>query len=308
MSDSIETTYQIVQERTLPVIVSEIIQIDRTVSAIAMDGAIQIGLKLQEAQKMVPSGEWVKWLDENLNYSKSQAYNFMEIAANYGDRNSAYFAFQTSGNLSISKALELLKVPEEDVETFAENTDIEGSSVRELREKIRQLKEEKEAAEARADALSMEVYSGDEQELSDLQHSVEHLNEQLKDTKEKLKKQKEKLKEVQASKEEEIKKGIEAARPDIEKQAAEKALADVSDTLGQNAEDISRLEAEIEKLEAVNAKLGNTALMEFKVYVDQMQDVYFRINDLITEQNSVDEEVGAKMQAALQKIIEGWKP
>ena len=175
-----ETRYQIVQERTLPVIVSEIIQIDRTVSAIAMDGAIQIGRKLQEAQKMVPAGEWVKWLEENLNYSKSQAYNFMEIAANYGDRNSAYFAFQTSGNLSISKALELLKVPEEEVGSFAENTDIEGSSVRELREKIHQLKEEKEAAEARADALSMEVYSGGEQELADLQHSVEHLNEQLK--------------------------------------------------------------------------------------------------------------------------------
>ena len=123
-----------------------------------------------------------------------------------------------------------------------------------------------------------------------------------------LKKQKEKLKEVQASKEEEIKKGIEAARPDIEKHAAEKALADVSATLGQNAEDINRLEAEIEKLEATNAKLGNTALMEFKVYVDQLQDVYFRINDLITEQSSVDEEVSAKMQAALQKIVEAWRP
>ena len=48
--------------------------------------------------------------------------------------------------------------------------------------------------------------------------------------------------------------------------------------------------------------------MEFKVYVDQLQDVYFRINDLITEQSSVDEEVSAKMQAALQKIVEAWRP
>ena len=45
-----------------------------------------------------------------------------------------------------------------------------------------------------------------------------------------------------------------------------------------------------------------------KVYVDQLQDIYFKINDLISEENLRDEESGAKMQAALQKIVKGWRP
>ena len=31
-------------------------------------------------------------------------------------------------------------------------------------------------------------------------------------------------------------------------------------------------------------------------------------SDLITEQNEIDEEVGTKMAAALQKIIGEWRP
>lgn len=322
MSDSIEAKFQIVQERTLPVIASEIHQIERTVYGVAMDGAIQIGEKLKEAQGMVPAGEWVKWLNENLNYSQRQAYNFMEIASNYGDKNSAFFNLQTSANLSISKALELLKVPEEEVESFAENTDIENASVRELKEEIRKLKAEKEAAEEKAVAADLALNSADAQDLADAQNALEHMKEELErkeenrlaaieakdNLTEQLRKAKEKLKAAKAAKDEEVAKAIEEGRADIEKKAKEDALADVEATLGKNAEDISRLEAEVERLEAEAAKLSNTTLMEFKVYVDQLQDIYFRINDLITEERERDEASGIKMQAALQKIVEGWRP
>lgn len=322
MSDSIEAKFQIVQERTLPVIASEIHQIERTVYGVAMDGAIQIGEKLKEAQGMVPAGEWVKWLNENLNYSQRQAYNFMEIASNYGDKNSAFFNLQTSANLSISKALELLKVPEEEVESFAENTDIENASVRKLKEEIRKLKAEKEAAEEKAVAADLALNSADAQDLADAQNALEHMKEELERKEEnrlaaieakdnidkQLKKAKEKLKAAKAAKDEEVAKAIEEGRADIEKKAKEDALADVEATLGKNAEDISRLEAEVERLEAEAAKLSNTTLMEFKVYVDQLQDIYFRINDLITEERERDEASGIKMQAALQKIVEGWRP
>lgn len=323
MSDSIvEAKYQIVPERTLPVIASEIHQIERTVYGVALDGAIQIGEKLKEAQAMTPAGEWVKWLSENLNYSQRQAYNFMEIASNYGDKHSPFYNLQTSANLSISKALELLRLPDEEVETFAENTDIEGSTVKDLRDEIRRLKQEKEAAEARADAASLALNSDDAQELADAQNALEHMKEKLdKNEKDKLsaveerdkiadqlKKAKEKLKAAKASRDEEVQKAIEEGRADIEKKAYEDAAAKVDATLAQNAEDISRLEGEVERLEAETAKLSDTALMEFKLYVDQLQDTYFKINDLITEENLRDEDTSAKMQAALQKIIEGWKP
>ena len=71
---------------------------------------------------------------------------------------------------------------------------------------------------------------------------------------------------------------------------------------------VATLEEQTKVLEAEKAKLSNNALMEFKLYVDQLQDIYYKINDIITEQNLHDEDLGAKMQAALQKIVEGWKP
>lgn len=341
MSDSIEAKYQIVQERTLPVIASEIHQIERTVFGVAMDGAIQIGLKLQEAKAMIPAGEWVKWLDENLNYSKRQAYNFMEIADNYGDKNSPYFNLQTSANLSISKALELLRLPEETVETFAEEHDIESETVKSLREEIAKVKAEKEAAERKAETLDhnnddirkemsrlqgklaesvtqeefdqmQEVaqakLQGLTEELNEARAVSEEIQAKLDKAKEDLKKQKAKQKELEAAKDEEVQKSIEEAKADIEKKAKEEGAADAAAALAQNAEDIQILQAEIEKLEAEKAKLSNTALLEFKVLADQFQDVYWKMNEIITEQNEKDPALGAKLQGALEKIVEGWRP
>lgn len=323
MSDSIvEAKYQIVQERSLPVIASEIHQIERTVYGVAMDGAIQIGEKLKEAQGMVPAGEWVKWLSENLNYSQRQAYNFMEIASNYGDSNSPYFNLQTSANLSISKALELLRLPDEEVENFAETHDIENESVRSLKDQISQLKKEKTEAEERAREAEQASSSVNDEEVAKLREREQELEQSVKNTleresdlqikldkaKEDLKKAKAKLKESEAAKDEEIQDRLAKASAELEEKAKADAHAEAEEELQKRKEQISYLTEQVEKLEAEKAKLSNTSLMEFKVMVDQLQDVYFKINDLITEQNERDPELGLKMQNALQKLIEGWRP
>ena len=321
MSDSIEAKYQIVQERTLPVIASEIHQIERTVFGVAMDGAIQIGLKLQEAKAMIPAGEWVKWLDENLNYSKRQAYNFMEIADNYGDKNSPYFNLQTSANLSISKALELLRLPKETVESFAEEHDIESETVKSLREEIAKIKAEKEAAERKADTLD---HNNDDirKEMSHLQGKLaesvtqEEFDQMQEVAQAKLQGLTEELNEARAASAE-IQAKLDKAKEDLKKQKAkqkeleaakDEAHAEFVADLEQNAKDIKQLQEEIEHLEADKAKLSNTALLEFKVLADQFQDVYWKMNEIITEQNEKDPALGAKLQGALEKIVEGWRP
>lgn len=323
MSDSIvEAKYQIVQERSLPVIASEIHQIERTVYGVAMDGAIQIGEKLKEAQGMVPAGEWVKWLSENLNYSQRQAYNFMEIASNYGDSNSPYFNLQTSANLSISKALELLRLPDEEVENFAETHDIENESVRSLKDQISQLKKEKTEAEERAREAEQASSSVNDEEVAKLREREQELEQSVRNTleresdlqikldkaKEDLKKAKAKLKESEAAKDEEIQDRLAKASAELEEKAKADAHAEAEEELQKQKELISRLTEQVEKIEAEKAKLSNTSLVEFKVMVDQLQDIYFKINDLITEQNERDPELGLKMQNALQKLIEGWRP
>lgn len=334
MSNSIDARYQIVPERTLPVIASEIHQIERNVYGVAMDGAIQIGEKLKEAKEMVPAGEWVRWLDENLNYSQRQAYNFMEISANYGDKNSPYYGLQTSANLSISKALELLRLPDEEVESFTEENDIEGETVKSLREKIRKVERERDLAEnnnedlrkdlareqeKNAAAVSEEEFDSMKRDFeireSEWQKTIKETNEKNSDlmgelaaAKERLRKAKAKLKESEASKDEEIQKRLEEASIELTNKAKEEAFAESEAELKKNLESIKTLEATVEKLEAEKAKLSNTALMEFKVYTDQLQDIYFKISDIITEENQRDEKTGEKMQAALRMIVEGWRP
>lgn len=157
MNEIVNAEYQIVQERTLPVIASEILQIERDVYATATDGAIQIGRKLREAKEKVEHGQWENWCKENLNYSKSRAEKFMQIAVNYGDENSAYAKTVTSTEVSISKALELLKVPEEEVEKFVEEYDVEDISVRGLREEIQKLKAEKNDLRIDAESSQAEI-------------------------------------------------------------------------------------------------------------------------------------------------------
>lgn len=327
MSDSIEARYQIVQERTLPVIVSEIHQIERTVYGVAMDGAVQIGEKLKEARAQVPPGEWVQWLDQNLNYSKSQAYNFIQIAEKYGNENSPYFSFQTSGNLSISKALELLRLPEEDVESFAESHDIENETVKSLRQEIASLKEEKQQAEHKADVLDQNIDKA-MSDIADLQKQLqetvsetafaemqeaaqqkqEDLTKELNDAKAKLDKAKEDLKKakaknkvLEAAKDEEVQRGIRDALPDLEKKAREEGAADAAATLAKNAEDIERLQAEVDRLEADKAKLSDTSLVRFKIYCNQLQEIYHKITDIIDAQ---EDELAQKMYGALAKLMD----
>ena len=280
------------------------------------------GRRLIEIKARIPHGQFETWCADNLEFSKSKAEKMMKLAERVADENSLFSKTETFTDIGISRVWALLAAPEEVAAEVVENNDVSEMTVRELKEKIRKLKEEKIAAEARADAADLALNSADAQDLADAQNALEHMKEELErkeenrlaaieakdNIAEQLKKAKEKLKAAKAAKDEEVAKAIEAGRADIEKKAKEDALADVATTLGQNSEDINRLEAEVERLEAETAKLSNTTLMEFKVYVDQLQDIYFKINDLISEENLRDEESGAKMQAALQKIVKGWRP
>lgn len=301
----------------------------------------ETGRRLIEVKNRIPHGEFGKWCEENLEFSYRKAARTMQLAEKMDDENSLFSKMPTLANIGISRVWTLLAAPEEVAAEVIENNDVENMKVRELQEEISRLKEEKAAAERKADTLDhnnddirkevsrlqgklAESVTQEEfdqmQEVAQakLQGLTEELNEaraasaevqaKLDKAKEDLKKQKAKQKELEAAKDEEVQKGIEEAKADIEKKAKEEGAADAAAALAKNAEDIEILQAEIEKLEAEKAKLSNTALMEFKVYVDQLQDIYDKLNDMITEESLNDEELGTKMKTALQMVIGRWNP
>lgn len=105
---------------------------------------VEIGKRLAEAKEMVGHGGWLDFLKNETEFSSSSAGRFMQIAREYGGKASN---FPTLGNLSVSNALRLLAVPEDEREEFAQAVDAEHLSSRELEQAIRERDEARKALE-----------------------------------------------------------------------------------------------------------------------------------------------------------------
>ncbi len=286
MSNIVEADYRVVQERTLPVIASEILYIESQVARTALEGAIQIGLKLKEAKEQVEHGQWENWCHDNLNYSKSKTEKLMRIASEYGDENSIYAKTYTCTDLSISKALSLLQVPEEEVENFSENNDVESMTVKELNDKIKALESEKEMRALEVNVITEEyekrLTAADEElehiknELVELQDStadpdaLADLEAKLEKAKEEEKKLKEEMKREKASRDLQIQQAVEEKADQLRKEAEQAAAGRLSEAEGRNAE----LSEKLDQLEKKLESRTDESLLLFKLKSDQLQEVF----------------------------------
>lgn len=301
----------------------------------------ETGRRLIEVKNRTPHGEFGKWCEENLEFSYRKAARTMQLAEKMDDENSLFSKMPTLANIGISRVWALLAAPEEVAAEVVENNDVESMKVRELQDEIAKVKAEKEAAERKANTLegnndsirkelaSMQrelAESVTEKEFNEMQAAAQaqkedltkELNEakaesgaiqaKLDKAKEDLKKLKAKQKELEAAKDEEVQKAIEGKVSEIEAKAKADAEAHSQELLDRTQRQVKDCMEQIEKLEAEKAKLSNTALMKFKVYVDQLQDIYDKLNDMITEESLKDEELGNKMRTALQTVVGRWRP
>ena len=310
MSNIVEAKYQIVQDRTLPVIISEIKIIEQTVAKTAMEGAIQIGERLQEAKEQVGHGNFEQWCEENLNYSSRTARNFMRIASEYGGENGLISNRKMSSDLSISNALSLLKVPEEDREKFIEEHPVEDMKNKDLEDEIRKLKAEKATleeevtnvakdrsevggrlaeAEATIERLKGQIAMKDAQPQVD-PAELEKLKRKLEKAEASLAKEKEKLKQEQESRQAAIDKELQAQRDEM---------------AAKTQKSIDSLQAEIEQLKRREQNAGNESMLKFKVLVDQLQDTFRQAGECIV--NETDQEMANKMNAALRTILKNME-
>ena len=129
--------------------------------------AIEIGRRLTEAKELIAHGEWMDWLKNETELSQSAANRLMRIYAEYGQKMGLGIAPDANSsmlnNLSVSNALRLLAVPEEERETFAETVDAEHLSTRELEEAIRERDAAKMALQATAEELEEAQQLADEE-------------------------------------------------------------------------------------------------------------------------------------------------
>lgn len=90
---------------------------------------------------MLPHGEWLPWLTEQVEFSPRTAQNFMRLAREWSNT-------QTLADLGASKALTLLALPAEEREQFMEDHNVIDMSARQLEQAIKDRDEARKAAEA----------------------------------------------------------------------------------------------------------------------------------------------------------------
>lgn len=74
----------------------------------AVEHAMNCGELLRQAQEAADDGDWLRWLRENFEGSKSTAYDYIKLAKNRGYIEAE---FQRAGNLSLRHALALISPP-----------------------------------------------------------------------------------------------------------------------------------------------------------------------------------------------------
>ncbi len=158
--------------RTVEVVTLEIRTLQRQAQQVVLGYAIEIGRRLEEVKAMLPHGRWGDYLKNEVAYSQSTAQNFMRIFREYGASQQSLFGgvanSQALGNLTYTKALQLLAIPDaEDRERFAIENDVEHMSVRELNEALKARDEAEEKAAAAQD------------EAGRLEKRVLHLQEEI---------------------------------------------------------------------------------------------------------------------------------
>ena len=153
--------------RTIEVITAEIVTIKRQAQQIALYIAIELGRRLTEAKELLPYGEWGPWLEKSVDFSQVTATRYMKLFEEYAAPQGSIFGaeteFSTLKNLSVSKALALLAVPEEEREAFAAEHHVDELSTRQTDELIAEYKaklaaseEAKAAAESKLEVANLE--------------------------------------------------------------------------------------------------------------------------------------------------------
>ena len=240
--------------KTPDILAAEIRTIKNQTGRMVLNASIEVGRRLTEAKSKLPHGSWGEYLKNEVDYSPSQAQNLMRVFREYGSDQQSLFGgeakSQTFGNLTYSKALSLLAIPdEEERERFAVENDVEHMSVRELNEVLKARNEAEEKAAAAEDAARS------------LRQEAERLREELADQ-DRVYKAKLTAADVETTeanrKAREVQEALEKQREKA--QRLQDALSEANTSAQAAEEEHTRLAQELEELRSRPAEADTAAV------------------------------------------------
>lgn len=317
MSEALELTAKelaemdaVFEERDIEVITEEINFYKRQAGA----AILEIGKRLVEAKEQLSHGEWLPWLEEKVAFSERSAQQYMRLWKEYGKS-------ALSADLSISKALVLLALPDSEREGFAaekhavngEEKTVADMTVKELEKAIAERNAAREQAEKAAADIQQakDTALAAQEELARVRKELEELRSRPVEVA---------VETVDASEEQ-----IAAARLDAEKKAAaqvekaKKTLAETQERVRKAEEQAAAAAREKEaaldaaksykaEAEAARKKLaasGNEGLIRFKTLFDQTVENVNALAALLAELPDGEQEKLRRAMRALSQQIGG---
>lgn len=302
---------------------------NRQLAQLMLDNAVDIGRWLTEAKTMVPHGEWGKWLKENVDYSQSKAQNLMRLYQEYGIGQESLFRgpkSQALGNLSVTKALRLLAVPDgPEREEFLEKHDVAAMTSRELDAAIKerddalrtaaQAQANQTAAEQARKKMEADMAMANER-IAGLNAEVEMRSAEAGEARETAARLERELEELRSRPREVAVEAdtatVEAARKEAEERMraqldAAKKARDEAEKARKAAEDAraeAQMEAEkansmLEEARKKSAVATDPDLVLFSELLDQVQAMVNRMGGVRRKKKDKDPETAGKLQAAL---------
>jgi len=281
--------------RTPELIGAEIRSLTTQARCITLWYGIEIGRRLTEAKEMVAHGEWLSFLEQQTEFSQPTASRFMRLYKEYGADQSSLFGaeskYSTLNTLSISNALKLLAIPEEERESFAEDNDLSSKSAREVEELIKQKLELEKALEKENEDHAIA--------MADAKADYENVRDELGKTAAQLQTARDRIRELEnhpaAVAVERDEAAISAAVAEA-KAEADKIIAKI------NKEHEKKLSEEAEKSKAALKELEELkAALAGKQDEGEKQQLEQKIKALETKLKMAEPEV-ATFQASFQRV------
>lgn len=306
----------------MTVIESEIITLTTQAQKMALQYIVEIGRRLTRAKELIGHGGWGAWLSEKVNYSQSTAENYMKIYKEFGEEQISLFSSVQSDkfqNLPYTKLLALTAISSEERDKLSENVDIEKTSVKELEEKIKEIKAERDGFENKKATLEGKLLKA-EQTIEEEKRKVSELEEKIKATE----KQSNALNEdaIREEYEEKLKKAKDAqiaaekAKENLEGQIKEekkKAALEATEKAKKAAEkQVQKEKEELKgKIYELERKLASAVSQEtpiISVYFGEVQEYIKTMSEhfkkLKAENPNTYEKLSAGVKQTLHKLVD----
>lgn len=315
----VQTTYVAEKDKEREAqLASEINLITEQTKQMVLMNFIELGKRLTEAKAMVKHGEWGNWLKERVNYSQRTANNMMKLYKEYGESGIAQKS-QSIASLSVTQAVAMLEIPEEERERFAEQSNAKDLTIRELKAEIAKAKAALEEEQSSTKTALSKAQERHEQEIARLKEQAEKAMSEKARIEGELERQEKRQAELLQGKDDEAKERIDAAvkkereelaRTSEEVDVLQAELAKMAESHKEELESIKKEERRKlkEELDAKDREIGESRKRFEEAMAEHSKEMASARKDLMKEQSKNGEVATlGKAAYAMEQLLKSYE-